>query len=45
MNRADRAFLTEVSKPALRDDAARQVVCAALGLGIFAIAIRIALIW
>ncbi|MCG6203832.1 hypothetical protein LPW26_04215 [Rhodopseudomonas sp. HC1] len=45
MNRSGRALLTEATRPAWREIAARQAVCAALALAIFAVAVRIALVW
>ncbi|WP_322516286.1 hypothetical protein SR870_01480 [Rhodopseudomonas palustris] len=44
MNRFDPAAADQ-ARPAIRDIAARQTVCAALALGILAIAVRIAAVW
>ncbi|WP_283804838.1 hypothetical protein [Rhodopseudomonas palustris] len=44
MNRFDPAAADQ-ARHAIRDIAARQAVCAALALGILAIAVRIAAIW
>ncbi len=45
MSRFDPAILTGTTRPALREIAARQAVCAALLLGIVALGVRIALVW
>ncbi|MGP9810096.1 hypothetical protein ACTZWT_01140 [Rhodopseudomonas sp. NSM] len=44
MNRFDPAA-ADKAHPAIRDVAALQAVCAALALGILAIAVRIAAVW